>query len=422
MTDASSGLTPTATSDRTALHLRTAIHRNKALSRNGVLERTFTLAFRNLVYPQIWEDPAVDMEALQIKPDDHIVTIASGGCNVLNYLTAQPQKITALDLNGAHIALNKLKLAALQHLPSHAVFFNLFGHANLRSNVAVYKKYIRPQLDGQSRAYWDRRNWRGRQRVSMFTRGFYRHGLLGRFIGLAHTVARLNGCNPRTILLATSRQEQRELFDKHFAPVFERRWVRWLANQKASLYGLGIPPKQYEALAGNEPGGMAKVLRNRVEKLACDFDIKDNYFAWQAFGRRYQDLPAASVPPYLEKQNFEPLRAACNRVDVRHQSMTEFLHASGPGSVDCVVLLDAQDWMGDDDLTSLWQAITDAAKPGARVIFRTAADEHLLPGRVPAAILDQWHYDEARSRALYERDRSSIYGMFHIYTLKGALQ
>ena len=26
-------------------------------SRRGVLERFFTLAFRGLVYPQIWEDP-----------------------------------------------------------------------------------------------------------------------------------------------------------------------------------------------------------------------------------------------------------------------------------------------------------------------------------------------------------------------------
>jgi S-adenosylmethionine-diacylglycerol 3-amino-3-carboxypropyl transferase len=51
------------------------------------------------------------------------------------------------------------------------------------------------------------------------------------------------------------------------------------------------------------------------------------------------------------------------------------------------------------------------------VIFRTAADERLLPGRVPAHLLDAWRYDHARSRELGKKDRSSIYGAFHLYRL-----
>lgn len=61
-----------------------AVHRHRHLSKQGLLERAFTFAFRGLVYAQIWEDPAVDMEALAIGPDHHVVTIASGGCNVLS--------------------------------------------------------------------------------------------------------------------------------------------------------------------------------------------------------------------------------------------------------------------------------------------------------------------------------------------------
>ncbi|MGE3245555.1 MAG: DUF3419 family protein [Beijerinckiaceae bacterium] len=403
----------------TADHLRAAVHQNKTLSRKGILERAFTLAFRNLVYPQIWEDPDIDMEALQIKPTDHIAAIASGGCNILSYLTANPARITGVDLNDAHIALNRMKLAAAMHLPNHAAFFNLFGRADLRGNVKAYEKYIRNHLDAETRHYWDGRGVNGRRRISMFARGFYRHGLLGRFIGAAHVLARLNGCKPREILKAKTMDEQRALFDQHFAPVFDRKLVRWIVNQPASLYGLGIPPAQYVALAGNETGGMAAVLRQRLEKLACGFDIKDNYFAWQAFGRGYQDVPSASAPPYLKKENFEIVRANAARVDIRHQSMTAFLDASGPQSVDCFVLLDAQDWMNDATLTELWTSITQAARPGARVIFRTAADERLLPGRIPEHLLSQWTYHEARSREMHERDRSSIYGMFHLYTLNG---
>ena len=75
--------------------------------------------------------------------------------------------------------------------------------------------------------------------------------------------------------------------------------------------------------------------------------------------------------------------------------------------------------MNDADLTALWSQITRTARTGARVIFRTAADERLLPGRIPAGILDQWHYEEERSRALCRQDRSAIYGGFHLYVRRG---
>ncbi len=36
-------------------------------SRKGLEERLFTFAFSGLVYPQIWEDPVVDLEALDLE-------------------------------------------------------------------------------------------------------------------------------------------------------------------------------------------------------------------------------------------------------------------------------------------------------------------------------------------------------------------
>ena len=128
-----------ATHRATHRGLSAAVHRSRPFSRRGIQERLFTLAFRNLVYPQIWEDPVVDMEALRLGPTDRIVAIASGGCNVLSYLVADPAEIVAVDLNGAHIALNRLKLRGLRELPDHAAFFDFFGRADSRANIAVYQ-------------------------------------------------------------------------------------------------------------------------------------------------------------------------------------------------------------------------------------------------------------------------------------------
>jgi S-adenosylmethionine-diacylglycerol 3-amino-3-carboxypropyl transferase len=395
--------------------LGAAVHRNRPFSRRGIQERLFTLAFRNLVYPQIWEDPVVDMEALRLGPKDRIAAIASGGCNVLSYLVADPAQIIAVDLNGAHVALNELKICGLRRLPDHASFFDFFGRADNPRNISRYDTWLRPHLDDTTRAYWDARGLDGRRHIDAFARNFYRHGLLGRCIGAGHLVARLYGKRVDAVLAAETLDQQRSAFEQEIAPLFEKRFVQWLARRPAALYGLGIPPAQYRALAGDGPDGITAVLKRRVERLACDFPIRENYFAWQAFGRRYAAASDPSLPPYLQRDNFEALRARADRVRIDHGSLTDVLAAEPRESVDAYVLLDAQDWMNDATLTALWSQIRRTARPGARVIFRTAADERLLPGRVPDEILGAFDYDATRSRELGARDRSSIYGAFHLY-------
>jgi S-adenosylmethionine-diacylglycerol 3-amino-3-carboxypropyl transferase len=395
--------------------LSEAVHQNSALSPAGILERTFTFAFRSMVYPQIWEDPRADMDALELTPQSRMVTIASGGCNVMSYLTANPARIYAIDLNETHIALLKLKLAAAQHLPTHATFFRFFGTANDRRNIHLYNDLIAGHLDANTRSYWEGRDLTARRRISRFARNFYRYGLLGRFIATGHLAARVFGANPKRMLDARTIDEQREIFAREIAPAFEHPVLRWITSNRASLFGLGIPPVQYDALSNGRSRPMADVLKERAERLATGFDLKDNYFAWQAFGRRYAAQGEGPCPPYLDKANFMAVKARANRVNVIHDNMIRFLSNEPTESLDRYVLLDAQDWMDDTALNSLWLEITRTARTGARVIFRTAGEESILPGRVPDAILNQWTYDAAKSAEIHNKDRSAIYGGFHLY-------
>ncbi|QPC45027.1 DUF3419 family protein [Kaustia mangrovi] len=399
--------------------LKAAVHRHRAASGNGVLERLFTFAFKGLVYPQIWEDPEIDLEALEIGPDHHVVTIASGGCNVLSYLTADPARVTAVDLNRAHVALTRLKLAAARQLPTYETFYRFFGEADERANIAVYDRFLKGRLDRETRAYWETRTVTGRRRITLFARDLYRHGLLGKFIGLAHATARLYGIDPKLILQARSLDEQRSVFETLYAPLFDRRLVRWATGRRVALFGLGIPPQQYEALASAGAGDMTLVLRERLERLACGFPVSENYFAWQAFARGYAPDASGPLPPYLRREHFRRIAGRVERVRVLNTSYTDFLAEQPDASVDRYVLLDAQDWMTDQQLDALWTQITRTAAPGARVVFRTAAEPSLLPGRVSDAILGRWTYEEERSRSLTARDRASIYGGVHLYRLDG---
>jgi S-adenosylmethionine-diacylglycerol 3-amino-3-carboxypropyl transferase len=395
--------------------LKDAAVNHKLTSKRGILERMFTLMFQGFVYNQIWEDPDVDMAAMKIEPHNTIITIASGGCNVVNYLEADPKRVIAVDLNPNHIALTRLKLTALRHLPTYQDFFQFFGMANAKENAELFDTFLVDRLDDATRKHWEKRlPLRGR-RINMFARNLYRYGLLGRFIGLLHGVAKLQGKKLNQILDAKTPEEQRAIFEKEIGPLFDNRFVRVLSKLPVSYYALGIPPAQYDELKKDSNGNPADLLRKRVEKLACDFPINENYFAWQAFGRKYDVEAKEAVPGYLREETYHLIRDRVDRVETYLASMTDFLSKQPEGSIDRYVLLDAQDWMNEEQITALWRQITRTGAPGARVIFRTAGAESPLERKVPGDVMANWDYEAHEAKKGLDADRSSIYGGFHVY-------
>ena len=75
--------------------------------------------------------------------------------------------------------------------------------------------------------------------------------------------------------------------------------------------------------------------------------------------------------------------------------------------------------MTDAQLTALWAEITRTARPGARVIFRTAAEPRSCRAGSHAGVLSAGPMRTRSERAPFTRqDRSSIYGGFHLYVLQ----
>ncbi|MDX1351872.1 MAG: DUF3419 family protein [Thiomicrorhabdus sp.] len=404
---------------KTKTLLDSAVNNRSVFSRKGFLDRLFTAWFDRLVYPQIWEDPEVDIRALQIDCHSRIFTISSGGCNVLNYLTEQPESIEVVDLNEAHIALIKLKLAAIEHLPNSEAFFDFFGRANLVKNLDRYQAYIKPNLDAKTLAYWEskERPW-SKKRIEYFTNGFYQHGLLGHFIGLIHWTGKRLGYDISKVMQARTIQEQQQQFDQYVAPIFDTKLLNFLCNRSVVMYSLGIPPAQFDEMdkeSKNSQMGMHNLLKERARKLTCDFPLDENYFAWQAFNREYDIKHRKAVPRYLKQSAFGVLQNNQHKVNVTHTSMTERLKSLPDNSLNAYLFLDAQDWMDEYQLTELWQEVNRTAMPDARVVFRTAGETSPLENKLPDELLVQWQTNTESNQKWTKQDRSGIYGGVHLY-------
>ena len=153
----------------------------------------------------------------------------------------------------------------------------LLGAADDKANIDAFDRLIAPHLDPESLAYWNGRSLHqfGRRRISIFARNAYKHGALGRFIGLAHVVARAHGVRPRDLLASRTLEEQRRFFETMLAPLFDKPAVRWATSNRLSLYGRGIPPAQYEPLAGGP--AMPPVPPERAGGLSCGLHPHHNY-------------------------------------------------------------------------------------------------------------------------------------------------
>jgi S-adenosylmethionine-diacylglycerol 3-amino-3-carboxypropyl transferase len=396
--------------------LHKAVRHAPALSKQGVQERLFAAWFGGFVYNQIWEDPVVDAEALQLGTHSRVLTISSAGCNALNYLLHNPASITAVDLNHNHLAVTRLKIAAMKHLPDYESFFAFFGAGDDPKNPERFETFIAPHLDVHARAYWLKtRPLKGR-RIDWFATGFYRRSRLGQLLGFVHKGLRALGRNPKQLLVADTAERTR-VFDTVFAPLYQNGLLNWISNSPLSVYSLGIPPSQHAEMSKDAIGELFEEYRRRTRRLICEWALDDNYFAWQAIARRYDRENRKGVPDYLKPEHYETIKSRLDTIHTKLTSTIDALEAAEPGDFDSFIFLDSQDWMPPQVIERQWRAIARVARPGARIIFRTAAAGSPIERSLPADLMAKFVYHKEDSAAFYLADRSAIYGGFHLYSV-----
>lgn len=402
-------------SAETAGRIKKAVEYHSLASKQGLLERLFTLVFDGFVYNQIWEDPRVDLEALQVDANSRMLTIASGGCNLLNYLIAQPAAVHAVDLNPHHIHFTTLKLAAFRHLPSYEALYDFYGFADKASNLDNYKRFLLPNLPDETRRFWEEGSWLRGPRIEYFTRNIYRYGAMAYFIRLTHWFCARYDLKPATLLEEPDPEKRERLFEREFEPFFNFWMIKLLGRMPFLFYGLGIPPQQFDAMRKESNGKLERLYSHRMKRLACQFSIEENYFAWQAFSQRYDHERRQAIPDYLKEEHYDGIKANLDRISLNYCSLTEYIKNQPEGGLNRFVFLDSQDWMDAPTLTELWSEVDRVGPSGSRVIFRTASDESPIETALPPELRDKFVYEEETSRRLFAQDRSAIYGGFHLY-------
>ena len=389
---------------------------------NFIAEKLFSLIHKsNLTYTTSWEDPRLDRQALNLKENDTILMITSGGCNALDYALDRPKHIYSVDINPHQNALLELKLAAIRQLDFNS-FFELFGRGNLVNFSVIYQSKLRPLLSPWTQKYWDKQG----KRFFNSRRSFYFHGSSGwvmRFVNFFTKKIIKNRNQIEQLFSANTISEQQKIYEQHLRHTLTP-FLRRLLSNNFTLWLNCVPPQQRQQVELDFGCSIGAVYGQWLEEMLTQVPITDNYF-WRVC--LYGEYSPACCPNYLKRDNFEALKGGLvNRISVHTNTVENFLRENDV-TISHFVLLDHMDWLSNyrySELESEWQAMVEKINKQARIIFRSMLskveyldDINVLAKGSRQPLKNLLKYDLELARELHQQDRTHIYGSFYIADL-----
>tara|TARA_B000000565_G_scaffold255889_1_gene238760 strand:+ start:5984 stop:7225 length:1242 start_codon:yes stop_codon:yes gene_type:complete len=384
----------------------------------------FSKAFQGILYNQIWEDPEIDLAALNVDKNSKILAISSGGCNGLNYLTQSPESVTLVDIQQDHLNIAKIRAAAVKLAPTYQDLFNFMAVGKGEENIEFYNKFIAPNLSDDEQKYWQspmQQLWKKyKKRIDIFEKGFYpasKASLVGRKV---FPLLGINQKNVEEFLKFNDVKKQSEYFDQVLLPKILKRWRHFLFKIPSLCAFLGVHPNQIKILQNETNQTLKELFIQRVRQTLTDTPCYRNYFAWQILLARYNLDSQDALPMYLQERYFQDTQSQliAEKLNHEHGSIVKKVTDAKPGDYNRFVLLDAQEWMSNQDITTLWENIIRVGGTGARIIFRTGTLKSYLQDQIPPELYGKLCYHKELSENLFKKDRLKVYGGFHCYEVK----
>jgi S-adenosylmethionine-diacylglycerol 3-amino-3-carboxypropyl transferase len=355
--------------------------------------------FTGVRYAQCWEDADILVEALDVRPGDVCLSIASAGDNALALLSRGPARVIALDLSPAQLACLELRVAAYREL-DHAGLLELIGSMPCARRADLYRR-CRPRLTPTVRDFWDSRP--GDVAAGIGSAGkFERYFTLFRIrvLPLVHSRRRVHE------LLAGGPVEKRRAF-------YRREWDtrRWRLLFKVFfsrfvMGRMGRDPSFFRYVEGS----VADRILARARYALTELDPAANpYLQWILTGRHTTALPLA-----LRPEHFDAIRANLDRFEWRCQSVEDFLDGPG-GPISKGNLSDVFEYMSEENTARLLGKLAARCRPGGRLAYWNM----LAPRGRPEALADRLRPLPELADRLFRQDKAFFYSRFVVEEVVG---
>jgi len=310
--------------------------------------------FSGLRYAQCWEDADILLEALDIRPGQTCLSIASAGDNTLAMIARVPARVIALDMSQAQLAALELRVAAYREL-SQPELLVLMGSSPGQGREQLYRR-CRSQLSESARSFWDGQSEsirRGIGGAGKFERYFA--AFRTRILPLVHSRSRVEK------LLAGGTKEMRTAF-------YNEEWNTWRWRlffhtffSRFIMGRFGRDPSCFKYVEGS----VADRILERTRYALTELNPAENPYAqWILTGRHTSALPYA-----LRPENFDSIRNHLDRLEWHNRSIEDFLDMEKGAPIHCFNLSDIFEYMSPESFEWLLGRIARAGTSGGRLAY-----------------------------------------------------
>lgn len=315
-------------------------------------------SFEKIRYGQCWEDADIVIEAMNLQPDDVVLSICSAGDNTLAILAKNPAKVIAIDLSSAQLACLELRVAAYKTLEYEEVL-SLMGCSENHNRRDLYR-LCRGELSATAQAFWD-------EHQTTIDLGLCASGKFESYFSIFRNVILPLVHNTQEIsnLIHGGTLTQRQAF-------YDKTWNTW---QWRTLFKLFFS-RFMMGLLGRHPsffqyaeGDIYSFLMNSTRHALTALNPSANpYLQWILTGQFKTSLPFS-----LRRENFEAIKANLDRLEWRKQSLEEVLDDAHDSSsnlkFDAFNLSDVFEYMSQEAYETLLKKLVRRANHGARLVY-----------------------------------------------------
>lgn len=354
-------------------------------------------SFDYIRYANCWEDTEVLLTGLAIQPGALCLSVASAGDNSIALLTADPERVVAVDLNPVQLACVELRMVSIKRLAYEdwLGFMGFADDAKKGRRAKVYRS-LRGELSQGARSWWDAHPEaidKGIIHAGKFERFFH---LFGQWmLPLVHTRSRITGLLKKRDRNGRHRYYAEVWDTPRWRGLFRLFFSRWVMGR------LGRDPEFFRYVEGP----VAEHIRGRVAHALTELPTHDNpyltYILTGSFG--------SSLPFYARRVHFDLIKARLDRLELR-RGTAEGIAETFSESFDAFNLSDIFEYMDEALFREVAERLLNRANANARFAYWNM----LVPRRIGALFPDRVRTLEDLSRRCHEQDQAFFYQRFYV--------
>ena len=349
-------------------------------------------------YAQVWEDAEILIEALDIKPTDNVLSIASAGENALSLLIKDPKNVYAIDLNENQIFCTELKKIAYKYL-EYDECMELIGVFDSERRIDLYKT-IEKYLSKNTQDYFE-------NNINVIHRGIIHCGKFENYFHIfgQKVLPLIHSKKVRQQLLEKKTKEERYTF-------YNKKWNnnRWnilfkIFFSRAVMGKLGRDKAFFRYVSVNVPEHILQRTRYAITEL----DTSNNSYLHYIINSRYDKV----LPLAYREENFDIIKKNIDKLQILKESVETFINREDIDKVDKYNLSDIFEYMSEDDMVKIVEKMLEKSPKGSIIAYW-----NMLSDKRASKFIDKIEYKQDLSNDLLKRDKAFFYSKFIVEEVK----